>query len=70
MLASREEKWKQVIKLGEEGRTTKDMAKEVHISLKDICMITNKTTGDDNEIAETGKEKRIKYSLYARGLRH
>jgi hypothetical protein len=36
LLTNRKEKEKQVIKLDEEGKTTRDMAKVVHISSKDI----------------------------------
>jgi DNA-binding CsgD family transcriptional regulator len=36
MLISRKEKEKQVLKLAEEGKTTRDIDREVHISLKDI----------------------------------
>ncbi len=34
MLLSRKEKERQVIKLAEEGKSTSDIAKEVHISLR------------------------------------
>ena len=34
MLITRQEKEKLVIKLAEEGKTTRDIAKEVHISLQ------------------------------------
>jgi DNA-binding NarL/FixJ family response regulator len=39
MLITRTEKEKLVIKLAEEGKTTRQIAKEVHISLKDIGKI-------------------------------
>jgi transposase len=57
LLTSRKEKEKQVIKLAEEGKTTREIAKEVHISLKDIGKIIQKVNGDDLEIAEKEKEK-------------
>ncbi|MDQ6723624.1 MAG: hypothetical protein M3Z01_05095, partial [Thermoproteota archaeon] len=37
-----------VIELANEGKTTREIAKEVHISLKDIGKITRKETGDDD----------------------
>jgi DNA-binding NarL/FixJ family response regulator len=36
LLTNRKEKEKQVIKLDEEGKTTREISKEVHISSKDI----------------------------------
>ena len=70
MLITRTEKEKLVIKLAEEGKTTRDIAKEVHVSLKDIGKIIHKATGDDNlEITEKVKEKRLKtLSPYARAF--
>jgi transcriptional antiterminator len=56
MLLTRQEKEKLVLKLAEEGRTTRDIAKEVHISLKDIGKIIRKETGDD-DIIEREKQK-------------
>ena len=47
LLVSRKEKEKMVIKLANEGKTTREIAKEVHISLKDIGKIIRKETGDD-----------------------
>ena len=49
MLITRQEKERLVIKLAEEGRTTREIAKEVHISLKDIGKIIRKATGDLRE---------------------
>ena len=54
LLTSRKEKEKQVIKLAEEGKQR--IAKEVHISLKDIGNIIRKATGDSKETTE-GEEK-------------
>jgi RNA processing factor Prp31 len=47
-LLSRKEKEKLVIKLAKEGKTYREIAKIVHMSLKDICKIINKETGDDD----------------------
>ena len=55
--SSRKEKEKQVIKLAEEGKTTREIAKEVHISLKDIGKIIRKETGDIDDHTEREKEK-------------
>jgi predicted transcriptional regulator len=49
ILISRKEKGKIVIKLAEEGKTTREIAKEVHISLKDIDKIVRKATGNSQE---------------------
>jgi hypothetical protein len=66
MLLSKKEKEKKVIQLANEGKTTREIAKEVHISLKDISRILNKVTGDD----EAEKEQRLKdKSDYARAFR-
>ena len=46
MLITRQEKQRLVIKLAEEGRTTRDIAKEVHVSLKDIGKIIRTAAGD------------------------
>ena len=56
MLLSKKEKEKKVIELANEGKTTREIAKEVHISLKSIGQILNKVTGDD----EAEKEQRLK----------
>ena len=56
MLLSKREKEKLVIKLSNEGKTTRDIAREVHVSLKTIGQILNKVTGDD----EAEKEQRLK----------
>jgi transposase len=46
VLLSRKEKEALVIKLANEGKTIREIAKIVHMSLKDICKIINKETGD------------------------
>ncbi len=72
MLLTRNEKEKLVLKLAEEGKTTRDIAKEVHISLKDIGKIIRKAAGDfqgEDEKKEKEKEKRQKsLSPYARAF--
>ena len=68
MLLSRKEKERHVIKLAEEGKSTSDIAKEVHISLKDIGKAIRIATGDAQEEGEKKeKEKRI-LSPYARAF--
>jgi hypothetical protein len=47
MLLSKKEKENLVIKLANEGKTTREIAKEARISLKIIGQILNKVTGDD-----------------------
>ena len=63
-----------VIELANKGKTTREIAKEVHISLKDIGKIIRKITGDE-DLAEKEKEeekekqKRIKdLSPYAKAF--
>ena len=56
MLISKKEKEKLVIQLAHEGKTTREIAKHVHISLRDIGTIIHKETGDD-ELATTEKQK-------------
>ena len=66
MLLSRKDKEKRVIELANEGKTTREIAKEVHISLKDISRILNKVTGDD----EAEREQRLKdKSEYAQAFK-
>ena len=66
MLLSKKEKEKLVVKLANEGKTTREIAKEVHISLKSIGQILNKVTGDD----EAEKEQRLKdKSEYAQAFK-
>jgi len=75
LLLSRDEKEKLVIQLSTEGKTTREIAKDVHISLKDIGKILRKITGDDkgnNECIkdeEQKKQKRMKsLSYYAQAF--
>ena len=46
LLLSRKEKEELVIRLAKEGKTKREIAKIVHISLKDIGKILRKITGD------------------------
>ncbi len=49
MILKKEEKEALVIKQAMEGRTTGDIAKAVHILLKDIGTIIRKFTGEETE---------------------
>jgi transposase len=60
LLLSRKEKENLVIKLATEGKTTREIAKAVHISLKDIGKIIRKVTGDDESPVEKEKEEEKK----------
>jgi hypothetical protein len=74
MLVSRKEKEKMVIELSNEGRTTRKIAKAVHISLKDIGKIIRKITGDEEsptekESMKENKQKHLKsLSYYAQAF--
>jgi transposase len=57
LLTSRKEKENQVIKIAEESKATREIAKEIHISLKDIGRIIRKETRDGDEPTESEKEK-------------
>ena len=52
LLSKKKQKEKLVIDLAEEGKTSRDIAKQVHISLKDIGRIIHKATGDDVDTLE------------------
>ncbi len=66
MLLGKKEKEMLVIKLATEGKTTRDIAKEAHVSFKTIRQILNKVTGDD----EAEKEQRLESkSDYARAFK-
>src|SRR5215210_1046751 len=66
MLLSKKDKEKLVIKLANEDKTTREIAKEAHVSLKTIGQILNKVTGDD----EAEKEQRLKdKSEYAQAFK-
>jgi transposase len=75
LLLSRKEKEKLVIKLANEGKTIMEIAKQVHVSLKDIGKILRKVIGDDDESPpekekeEQKNQKRLKsLSPYARSF--
>ncbi len=73
LLLSKKQKELLVIKLAEEGKTTRAIAKEIHISLKDIGKIIHRATGDDpdtlEEEQENEKQRRLKsLSPYARAF--
>jgi hypothetical protein len=61
LLISRKEKEKLVIQLAHEGKTTREIAKQVHISLRDIGAIIHKETGDDKENDELLEMEKQKY---------
>ena len=72
MLLSKKEKEKIVIQLANEGKTIREIAKIVHMSLRDICKIINKETGDeDSSQQKIEQEKQNKWkslSPYARAF--
>lgn len=71
LLLSRKEKEELVIKLAREGKTTREIAKIVHIPLKDIGEIIRKFTGESNSEsneAEKEKERLSKLSIYAQAF--
>ncbi|MDF0681266.1 MAG: hypothetical protein P0116_09905 [Candidatus Nitrosocosmicus sp.] len=69
LLLSRKEKEQLVIKLAKEGKTTREIAKIVHISLKDIGKILQKITGDEDPKLETEKlKKQQNLSDYAKAF--
>jgi transposase len=73
LLLYRKEKENLVIQLANEGKTTREIAKIVHISLKDIGKIINRETGDaevlSKEEKEKEKQKRLKsLSPYAKAF--
>ncbi len=55
-----------MIKLANEGKTTREIAKDVRISLRSIGQILNKETGDDNEVEE--KQRLESKSEYAQAF--
>jgi hypothetical protein len=58
LILSRKQKEVLVIKLANEGKTTREIAKQAHISLKDIGSILRRHTGDEN--AEAYEMKSLK----------
>lgn len=66
MIRSKREKEKRVIDLANQGKTTREIEKEVPVSPRSIGKILNKVTGDD--VAE--KDRRLKdKSEYAKAFR-
>jgi hypothetical protein len=59
LLLSRKEKEKMVIKLATEGRTTRQIAESVHMSLRDIGIILRKETGDQELVEEVKQKQQI-----------
>src|SRR5919204_3209219 len=49
MITSKEEKERRVIELYNEGKTIRDIAKEVHMSFGDIGSIIKKVNGEENK---------------------
>jgi transposase len=68
LLLSRKQKEALVIKLAREGKTTREIAKIVHISLLDIGKIIAKETGDA-ENSQGNKEKEKPKSHYAKAFK-
>jgi hypothetical protein len=62
LILSKREKEKIVIKLATEGRTTREIAKEVRISLKTIGQILNRVTGDNEEIENQRLQSKSDYA--------
>jgi transposase len=69
LLLGRKEKEKLVIKLANEGKTTREIAKAVHISLKDIGKIIHKATGDEKSPRER-ERKDEKKQKWLKSLSH
>jgi transposase len=69
LLLNRKEKEELVIKLAKEGKTTREIAEIVHISLKDIGIILRRITGDEDPRIESEKLRRkLNLSDYARAF--
>jgi transposase len=72
LLLNKKEKEVLVLKLANEGLTTRQIAKEVRISLRTIGKILNKATGDDvaaNEEEDIKKQRRLRdLSPYAQAF--
>ncbi len=62
MLLSKKEKEKLIIKLANEGKTTRQIAQEVHVSLRRIGQILNKVTGDDEDEKEQSLKSKSDYA--------
>jgi septal ring factor EnvC (AmiA/AmiB activator) len=72
LLISKKEKEKLVIQLAKEGKTIREIAKTVHMSLRDIFKIINKETGDEEssqqKIEQEKQNKWKSLSPYARAF--
>ncbi len=62
MLLSKKEKENMVIKLANEGKTTRDIAKDAHVSPKTIGQILNKVTGDNENEEKEKLETKFDYA--------
>ena len=62
MLLSKKEKEKRVVELANEGKTTRDIAKEAHVSLKTIKQILDKVTGDNEDEEKQRLESKSEYA--------
>ena len=62
MILRKREKEKLVIKLANEGKTTREIAKDVRISLRSIGQILNKVTGDDADEKDQKFESKSDYA--------
>ena len=66
MLPSKKEKETRVIELANQGKTAREIAKEVYICLKTIGHILNKVTGDSED---EEKQRFESYSEYAKSFK-
>ncbi len=62
MLLSKKGKEKRIIDLANQGKTTREIAKEVRVSLRSIGKILNKVTGDDEDEKEQKLESKSDYA--------
>lgn len=74
LLLNKKEKEELVIKLAREGKTTREIAESVHISLKDIGAIIRKVNGEEedyenNKTKEKEKVRLSKLSPYAQAFK-
>jgi transposase len=60
LLLSRKEKEKLVIKLAQEAKTTREIAKVLHISLKDIGEILRKARDNDKDSEYENRRRKSK----------
>lgn len=70
MVFTRKEKEALVKRLCEEGKTVREIAKEVHMSFSDIAAITRKITGDSNKNSSAKPAKSIEaraLALFSKG---